>query len=707
MDKSPYASLPVTDLMREEAQEELKFLTQQISYHDTLYFQKDDPEISDAAYDELRQRHRAIEERFPDLIFPESPSLQVSGQVSEGFKKVTHRVPMLSLENAFTGEDIEKFVERLRRFLNLGSQQAIEMVAEPKIDGLSCSLLYEKGFFKTAATRGDGSVGEDVTENIKTISSIPVKLRDYHGGDFIEVRGEIYMEKPAFAQLNQNRQQENLPLFANPRNAAAGSVRQLDFKITARRPLKFFAYGVGASDNLSLSKHSEVLNFLKKWGFPVNPLNRFCPTVAEMIGYYVSLEQQRASLPYDIDGAVFKVDSLDLQRRLGIISRAPRYAIAAKFAPEQGATQLLDIQVQVGRTGVLTPVAILHPITIGGVVVARATLHNQDEIIRKDIRIGDQVLVQRAGDVIPQVVQVLDPQRIGRSLPFNLPSLCPQCHSHTAREDRQVALRCTGGLICPAQVALRIRHFVSKSAFDIEGLGARHVDLFFETGLVKTPLDLFTLEVRNKELSPPLEQWEGWGSKSTQKLFQAINARRYIPLDKFIYALGIRQVGQKTGQLLANEYQSYSNWYEQMREAALNRGAAYERLIALNGIGPDIAEGLINFFSEDHNIDFLNALVGPHIQVQNVITKKFTGSALEGKTVIFTGTLAAMSRAEAKERAEQLGAKVTGSVSKKTDYVIVGVDPGSKARQAQELGVKILTEQEWLTLIQTLVQNSA
>ncbi len=684
-----------------QAQKELDALAKELAHHDALYYQKDAPEISDADYDALSQRHRALEKLFPQLISQDSPSLKVGAKAVDGFAKITHLNPMLSLDNAFNAEDMHKFVERVCRFLNLPLDKQIEMVAEPKIDGLACSLIYKNGELMSASTRGDGHVGEEITANIETISSIPTHLSgdkyDHAQGQTLEVRGEIYMSKKDFAALNEARLAKGDAIFANPRNAAAGSVRQLDPTVTASRPLGFFAYGFRRFDDKGLETHSQRLDLLKVWGFKVNSLIQVCKTTRKLWTFHEALEAKRSHLDYDIDGSVFKVNSLGWETRLGTVSRSPRYAIAAKFPPEQGSTTLLDIHIQVGRTGVLTPVAILDPLTVGGVVVSRATLHNQDEIARKDVRLGDTVLVQRAGDVIPQVVKVMNPDRSDRAEPYVYPDHCPACDSKAAQEDGEVAVRCLAGLICPAQAALRVRHFVSKSAFDIEGFGAKNVDLFFDKGLVKTPVDIFTLESRNIGLG----KWEGWGPKSAEKLFEAINAKRTIGLDRFIYALGIRQIGQTTAKTLAKVYTSYENWVEKMVLAANGDedNKDYQDLIEIDGVGADMAEDLMHFFSETHNIDFLKALVGPQIQVQDLIIEDTSNSPIAGKTVVFTGTLEHLSRAEAKSQAENLGAKVSGSVSKKTDYVIAGAEAGSKAKKAQELGVTILSEEEWGALI--------
>jgi DNA ligase (NAD+) len=691
--------IPVAELTAEQAKAELEQLAAEISYHDQLYYQRDQPAITDSEYDQLRQRNQAIEQRFPDLRLTNSPTIRVGAKAADGFQKVKHLTPMLSLDNAFDDEDIQHFCERVCRFLGLPLTTAIEVVAEPKIDGLSCSLVYDHGVLKTASTRGDGEIGEDITNNVRTLNDIPHRLEGAHTQQVLEVRGEIYMEKQDFVRLNERRVEAEEQPFANPRNAAAGSVRQLDPAITASRPLKFFAYGFGQFNATSLQTHFERLGLLRFWRFNVNPLIRRCPTLQEIREYYRFVEAERSRLSYDIDGVVFKVNSLDFEQRLGIVSRAPRYAIAAKFAPEQGQTQLKEIHVQVGRTGVLTPVAILEPINIGGVVVSRATLHNQDEIARKDIRVGDTVLIQRAGDVIPQVVSVVDAERMNRSQPYQFPANCSVCGSHVVHTEGEVAVRCSGGLICPAQASLRIRHFVAKGGFDIEGLGARYVELFFNKGLITTPVDIFTLEERNKTLSPPIQEWEGWGAKSAENLFRSINDKRRIGLDRFIYALGIHQIGQVTAKLLATTYQSYAHWVAEMVKAAQDRKSeACQDLLAIEGMGPGMATDLLDFFLESHNIEILQQLA--HLlRIEDVVKLVIEGSPIAGKTVVFTGTLTSISRAESKAQAEKLGAKVAGSVSAKTDYVIVGADAGSKATKARDLGVQTLSEEEWKALI--------
>jgi DNA ligase (NAD+) len=680
-----------------EAKTELKRLAKEIAHHDILYHQKDAPEISDAAYDALVKRNKAIEALFPSLKRTDSPSARVGAEAAAGFAKVKHLRPMLSLDNAFTREDVEDFIGRIRRFLGRKDEAEIELNVEPKIDGLSANLRYEDGVLVLGATRGDGSVGEDITVNLKHVADIPHKLKDPHPPKLIEIRGEVYMPHDGFFKLNKQREKEGEPVFANPRNAAAGSVRQLDPEITKSRPLHFFAYAFGDvqgwKDEPEL--HSEALARLKKWGFVVNPKTRVAKTLEDALAFYDELAEERADLNYDIDGVVYKVNELALQNRLGFVGRAPRWATAHKFPAEQAVTTLNDIAIQVGRTGALTPVAKLEPITVGGVVVSNATLHNEDEIARKDVRIGDKVIVQRAGDVIPQIVAVVDADRKGRGKPYKFPEKCPVCGSLATREEDEAVRRCSGGLTCPAQATERLRHFVSRGAFDIEGLGYKHIEAFFADDLVKTPADIFHLHRRKMELMDR----EGWGESSVNNLLKAIEARRTIPLDRFIYALGIRQVGEATAKLLARHYHSLGEWQAAMIEAAKDReGAAYQDLNNIDQIGDSVAGDILDFFAEKHNLDAMKALA-KELTVEDAQAVSNTGSPVSGKTVVFTGALAKMTRDEAKARAESLGAKVASSVSKKTDYVIVGEDAGSKAAKAAELGVKMLSEDEWLGLI--------
>ncbi len=686
----------VETLSPDQAIQELERLAKEIARHDRLYYQQDAPEISDADYDALRARNAAIEARFPELVRPDSPSRRVGAAPAPGFAKVRHAVPMLSLSNAFDAEDIQEFHARIRRFLNLG-EDPVELVAEPKIDGLSISLRYEKGRFVQGATRGDGTEGEDVTRNLRTLKDLPNSLAG-EAPEVIEVRGEVYIARPNFLKLNRDQEAAGGKIFANPRNAAAGSLRQLDPRITAGRPLALFAYAVGEVRGKLASSHWEFLARLRHWGFPTNPLARLCASVEEVLAFYDEILAQRADLPYDIDGIVYKVNRFDWQERLGFVSRAPRWAIAHKFPAEQAQTRLERIAIQVGRTGALTPVAELAPVTVGGVVVSRATLHNEDEIARKDIREGDLVVVQRAGDVIPQVVAVVKEPGRRRKPPYAFPEVCPECGSAAVREPGEAVRRCTGGLICPAQAVERLRHFVSRDAFDIEGLGDKHIRAFFADGLLTSPADLFRLRDKDAAAETKLQDREGWGPTSARKLFDAIHSRRRIALDRLIYALGIRQVGQATAKLLARNYGTFEAWRAAMTAAHDEESGAYADLINIDQIGPSVAADIAAFFAEPHNQAILDELADL-LEIEAAAAPASADSPVAGKTVVFTGTLEAMSRGEAKARAEALGAKVAGSVSKKTDYVVVGADAGSKARKAAELGVTTLDEQEWLALI--------
>lgn len=687
--------IAVADLTEKQAAAELKVLATEIALHDAAYHRDDAPTISDAAYDVLRKRNDAIEKSFPKLKRIDSPSKKVGAAPATGFKKVQHSVPMLSLGNAFSDEDVTDFVERIRRFLDMDADEAIEMTAEPKIDGLSFSARYEKGRLAVTATRGDGSEGEDITANIRTIKSLP----DFLMGDVpkvIEIRGEVYMTKPDFAALNTAQEAKGGKVFANPRNAAAGSLRQLDPAITAERPLKAFTYGWGEVQGMEWKTQWDFLQALKAWGFPVNPRTKVVKSVEAMLKEYNKLGEDRASLPYDIDGMVYKVNRIDLQKRLGFVSRAPRWATAHKYSAERAETVLENIEVQVGRTGTLTPVARLKPVNVGGVVVSNATLHNEDEIARKDIRVGDTVIIQRAGDVIPQVVEVLTAKRPKESKPYKFPAKCPACGSHAVREDGEVARRCTGGLFCPAQSVERLKHFVSRNAFDIEGFGEKNIEAFFEDKLIKSPADLFTLEARGGR--DKLAGREGWAEKSIDNLFAAIDRRRTISLERFIFALGIRQVGQATARLLAQAYGSLSSWRKAMIAAEDKESEAYQDLTNIEQIGESVADDVVEFFAEKHNRDILEELAD-ELTIEDFEAPDTSASPIAGKTVVFTGTLEAMSRGEAKARAQSLGAKVAGSVSKKTDLVIAGPGAGSKLKEAEALGVKVVTEQEYLALI--------
>lgn len=683
------------DFSFEDAKERHKFLSDEIRRHDALYYAGDNQtEITDADYDKLRNELLHLEKKYPELSSEHSPSQQVGVKPAAGFKTIRHAVPMLSLANAFSEEDVSDFVGRIRKFLNLADSEELAIVAEPKIDGLSCSLRYEEGKLVSAATRGDGMEGEDITENVRTIRDVPQILK----GDVptvLEVRGEIYMRKDEFQELNQRQEQKGEKVFANPRNAAAGSVRQLDARVTAERPLRFFGYALGEVNAPIAETQDGIRQKLKSCGFAQAEPIAVCRSVAELMDFYRDVELERAELAYDIDGVVYKVDRLDLQERLGFVARAPRWATAHKFPAEKAITILKQITIQVGRTGALTPVAELEPVTVGGVVVSRATLHNEDEIARKDIRVGDHVVVQRAGDVIPQIVAVLPEKRAESSVPYIYPTTCPECQSHAVREEGEAVRRCTGGLSCPAQAVERLKHFVSRNAFDIEGLGAKIIEEFYAEGLIKSPADIFTIESRDKQSLTPLRNREGWGELSARNLFAAINNRRTIALDRFIYALGIRQVGESTAKRLASHFESLQNLLG-FFEAQDNHQK--ETLLNIETIGESIANDLIEFFSESHNRDVVAALL-VEITVTDFVRPQSSGSVVEGKTVVFTGSLVKMTRAEAKAKAESLGAKVAGSVSSKTDYIVAGEDAGSKLTKARELGLAILSEEEWLNLI--------
>jgi DNA ligase (NAD+) len=686
------AEKPVEALSAEEAAAELARLAEEISRHDVLYHQNDAPEITDAEYDGLRRRNAAIEIRFPALILADGPSARVGAAPGSGFSKIGHRVPMLSLDNAFNAEDVVEFVARVRRFLNLEADAAVDLMAEPKIDGLSISLRFEQGRFVLGATRGDGTTGENVTANLKTLDDIPDRLGGTGWPQVLEVRGEVYMRKSEFFALNLRQEEMGAKPFANPRNAAAGSLRQLDSAITASRNLGFFAYSWGEVSEPIGATLADARDRLRSWGFTLTDA-QLCAGAEELIDYHSRLESRRAALDYDIDGVVYKVNRLDWVERLGQVSRSPRWAIAHKFAAERAETVIEEIHIQVGRTGTLTPVAHLTPVTVGGVVVSRATLHNEDEIKRKDIRMGDHVVVQRAGDVIPQVVEVIAARRPEDARPFDFPDHCPICGSLAVREEGEVAWRCTGGLICPAQAVQRLKHFVSRNAFDIEGLGGKHIEAFWGDGLIKGPADIFRLHERKEEI---LER-EGWGDKSVENLIAAIDARRQITLDRFIYALGIRQVGEATAKLLARVYHSLDHWRAAMGAAEDRESEAYAELTGIDGIGPSMADDILGFFAEPHNQEILDQL-GEALTIEEVSTPTSVDSPLSGKTVVFTGTLISMGRKEAKARAETLGAKVAGSVSAKTDYLVAGEKAGSKAKKAAELGVTVLSEEEWRSL---------
>ena len=696
------APTPVDRMTEGEAAAELERLASEIAQHDALYYRQDQPEISDAEYDALRERNAAIEARFPHLIRDDSPSARVGAEPVEAFGKVMHAVPMLSLGNVFDEEGVRDFLERIRRFLGLETVEGLAFTAEPKIDGLSITLRYEKGRLVQGATRGDGYQGENVTANVRTIADIPETIKSRNFPDPFEVRGEIYMSRAAFQRLNDGQASRGERSFANPRNAAAGSLRQLDPAITASRPLQFFAYGWGEAPRLPAETQWGIYRAMADWGFPLNPLARLTSSVEEMLDTYRDIESGRAGLDYDIDGVVYKLDRLDLQQRLGFVSRSPRYAVAHKFPAEKATTILRDIEIQVGRTGALTPVAKLEPVTVGGVVVQNATLHNEDEIARKDVRVGDTVIVQRAGDVIPQILGVVEAKRPKGAKRFSFPTVCPACGSHASRElnpttgKEDVVRRCTGGLICPAQRVERLKHFVSRNAFDIEGLGEKRIKELYDDRIIQSPPDIFTLA--KSDMGAKIAEREGWGELSARNLFNAIEARRAIKLDRFIYALGIPHVGEITARLLARAYGSIEAFRDAMLAAANDRaGEAYAELDNIEGIGPTVAEAIVDFFAEPHNVEVVDGLLR---EVRPEPLEAIDhASPISGKTVVFTGTLEKMTRPEAKARAERLGAKVAGSVSKKTDYVVAGPGAGSKLKEAERLGLKVLTEDEWLELI--------
>ncbi|MHB2264328.1 NAD-dependent DNA ligase LigA [Aliihoeflea sp. PC F10.4] len=702
----------VDDLTPEEAAEELAFLSAEIARHDEAYHSKDAPEISDADYDALRQRNAAIEARFPELVREDSPSLRVGAEPAGAFTSVRHSRPMLSLDNVFSDSDLADFVQSVRRFLSLKPEDEIVFTAEPKIDGLSMSLRYENGELVTAATRGDGTTGENVTANIRTISEIPNRIKG--APEILEVRGEVYMARADFMALNE-RMAESGRVFANPRNAAAGSLRQIDPNVTKTRPLRFFAYAWGETSEPLAETQFDAVAKLGKWGFPVNSLMKRCSSTEDMLAHYHAIEEDRADLPYDIDGVVYKVDDLALQERLGFRSRSPRWATAHKFPAEKAMTELEAIDIQVGRTGALTPVARLKPVTVGGVVVTNATLHNEDYIkgignsgqpIRegRDIRVGDTVVVQRAGDVIPQILDILPEKRPAAAKPYVFPDRCPACDSHAVREEGEVVRRCTGGLVCPAQAVERIRHFVSRNALDIEGLGEKQIEFFYNHSdpnfSIKTPAEIFTLEKRQDKSLAKLENVDGFGAVSVKKLFAAINERRRVEHSRFLFGLGIRHIGETNAKRLARHFLSFEALRAAAESAKMPEGkgdpgnAAWQEIVGVNGIGSVVAEALVEFFAETHNRQAVADLLG-EVTPLDEEAPQAVSSPVAGKTVVFTGSLEKMSRDEAKAMAERLGAKVAGSVSKKTDLVVAGPGAGSKLKQASELGIEVIDEDQW------------
>jgi len=695
------AKLAVDAMTEKQAKAEYARLAAEIAEHDRRYYQEDAPTVSDAAYDALRRRYGAIEARFPQLRTVESLTQRVGAAPSARFAKIHHAVPMLSLDNAFADQDVIDFVGRIRRFLRLSDGEVIAFSAEPKIDGLSMSLRYEGGVLVTGATRGDGETGEDVTANVKTVADIPHRLKGRGVPAVCEVRGEIYMTKIAFLELNRKQAEAGNELYVNPRNTAAGSLRQKDPSVTASRPLGFFAYAWGEMSEMPAPTQSGMIKWFEHCGFKTNPLTKMCRSVEALLAFHREIEGRRAALDYDIDGVVYKVDRLDWQERLGFVSRSPRWAIAHKFPAEQATTVVKDIEIQVGRTGALTPVAKLEPVTVGGVVVQNATLHNADEIERLDVRKKDTVVIQRAGDVIPQVLSVALDKRPGDSKPYEFPTKCPcPLKTDVVREiiaggEEGARAHCSGEFACPYQAVEHLKHFVSRRAFDIDGLGEKQIEFFYTEGWVREPADIFTLEERNKKIH--LEEVEGFGETSVRNLFNAIAARREIPLERFIYALGIRHVGETTAVALARGYGSWAAFHKACRNLADGDEETKAEMDALDQIGDTVIKSLRDYFAEAHNRRRVERLVA-QVRIRDA-EKPRADSAIAGKTVVFTGTLEKMTRDEAKASAERLGAKVSGSVSKKTDYVVAGPGAGSKLAEAKKLGVKVLTEDEWAELI--------
>ena len=702
---------PVDLLTEKQAKAEYARLQSEITQHDKRYYQQDRPTVSDAEYDDLRKRYNAIEARFPDLRTLESLSLKVGAAPTGKFRKVRHALPMLSLDNAFADQDVADFVARIRRFLKLSEDEPIAFSAEPKIDGLSMSLRYEGGELTTAATRGDGAEGEDVTANIKTIKEVPQRLKGKHVPKICEVRGEVYMTKQAFLELNERQKAAGGELYVNPRNTAAGSLRQKDPAITASRPLGFFAYAWGEMSDMPADSQSGMIKWFETCGFKTNPLTKLCRSTDELIAFHRKIEEGRAKLDYDIDGVVYKVDRLDWQERLGFVSRSPRWAIAHKFPAERATTVVRGITITVGRTGALTPTAQLEPVGVGGVIVQNVTLHNEDyikgiggdgELLRegRDIRIGDTVIIQRAGDVIPQVVDVVLDKRPKDAKPYHFPKKCP-CYLHTdivreetATGEEGARARCSGEFACPFQKIEHLKLFASRRAFDIEGLGEKQIELFFEKEWVKEPADIFKLERKHKK---ELLEEEGYGETSVKNLFDAIEQRREISLERFIYALGIRQVGETTALALARGYGSWKAFHDACLKVIKGDEEAIAEMDALDQIGDTVIAAIRAYFGESHNRGIVERLT-KEVTILDAEKPK-TDSAVAGKTVVFTGALEKMTREEAKAQAERLGAKAAGSVSKKTDYVVAGPGAGSKLAEAQKHGVQVLTEDEWLKLI--------
>ena len=670
-------------------------LKKEINIHNKLYYDENNPKISDSEYDKLWRDFKNLETTFPFLKTKDTPTTHVGYKPNQKFSKVKHNYPMLSLENAVNLEEIKKYIEKTLRYLKT-KNQFIELIAEPKIDGLSISLKYKKGKFISGATRGDGQVGEDVTLSLRTINDIPKEISQLQNIEIFEVRGEIYMNKDDFLNLNNKRKKNNESLFANPRNAASGSLRQLDKKIVKERKLKFFAYTYGElSKKILFKSQSEFLDKIRNYGFPTNDNFKVCRNFEDVELFYNKIEKIRGNLKYDIDGIVYKINSLDIQKRLGLVGRSPRWAIARKFPAEKAETQIKDITIQVGRTGVLTPVAELAPVLVGGVRVSRVSLHNQDEINRKDIRIGDTIKLQRAGDVIPQVISVDKSKRIKNAKRFIIPSICPCCKSKTYRKKNEVAIKCTGGLsLCEDQQLGSLEYFVSRDAFNIEGLGGKNLKKFWKEGFIKYPYDIFYLDKYKNEIINK----EGFGEKSYLNLINSINLKKTISLEKFIYSLGAPQVGQRTSNLLSKHFKNFKSWFESIKNLSNGDIKMYDHFINIDGIGPDVVDDIKNFFNKE-KIEIVRKLSKALDKIEEYKFTKQTNSKLSEKIIVFTGTLEKMSRSEAKSKAEELGAKVTNSVSNNTDYVIAGKDSGSKEKKARELNVKILNENEWMKFL--------
>jgi DNA ligase (NAD+) len=704
---TPYSDLRPDQLDEKQAAAELKELARLIAYHDRLY-EDAQPEIYDSEYDALRIRNSEIENLFPYLIRSDSPSAKVGAPPLGKFKKRKHELPMLSLGNAFSYEDVENFLNGIRSFIIELKDPSIpiEIIGEPKVDGVSCSLRYEKNELVLGATRGDGIEGEDVTVNVMTIPDIPKKLPS-DAPDVLEIRGEIYITDEDFLKFNREQEEKGAKIFANPRNATAGGLRQLDPKITASRPLRFFGYAWGAISEPIAATQWEARQRIASWGFKLNEPAKILTNTDETTQYYEDVQSKRSGFGYSIDGVVYKINRIDLQERLGSIARSPRWAIAHKFSPEKGKTHIRDIKIQVGRVGSLTPIAELEPVNIGGVLVSRATLHNQDELERKDFRKGDLVVVQRAGDVIPQVVSVDLTERPMDAEPYKFPNKCPVCNSTTIREESESVRYCTGGLYCQAQSLERLKHFVSRDAFDIEGMGEKNVEMFYNEGLVKDPTDIFKLEGRlskpaqNLDIAEkivPLEDRKGWGVKSANNLFNAIRDRRRIPFDRFIYALGIRHVGESTAKIIARNYLSFKAFMYSAIASKDKNSVAYQHLINISGFGSSAGDAIVDFFCEEHNVKIIEELMSL-IEIYEYEPTIPVESKLAGKIIVFTGALDKMSRSEAKAKAESLGANVSNSISKKTDYIIAGTNAGSKLTKAMDLGIKVISERDWLKIV--------